>query len=133
MPGTTNIPRNGQIHVLVKRAYENLRVPPSTELKLNLARTYHCDVRGEKLRCMLLDMEFPSELVVAFHLFPVNRNEAHLVQKMMGFDDVNDVRNGLLLFKPLAQAFRGGASFIYDEASDTFRFKMFSKPMLEER
>ncbi|EGZ19151.1 hypothetical protein PHYSODRAFT_285241 [Phytophthora sojae] len=52
----------------------------------------------------------------------------------MGFDDVDDVGNGLLLFRPLMYVFdENRVSFIYDEDSDQFRLKVFDKSLLGER
>ncbi|EGZ19133.1 hypothetical protein PHYSODRAFT_327447 [Phytophthora sojae] len=111
---------------------ESSSMAPSSEFKASLTKTYSCDMGDGKLRCMLLNEVFPSELVVAFHLF--HRNKQDILQKFMSFDDVDDVGNGLVLFRPLINMFdEYKVSFIYDEASDQFRLKVFDKSLLGER
>ncbi|KAE8994111.1 hypothetical protein PF010_g10397 [Phytophthora fragariae] len=143
-------PAEAQIHVLVTvptyqiydrqvvavdygaRWRARTSIAPSSEFKANLAKTYHCDMGGGRLRCMLLNAVFPSKLVAAFHLF--FRNKPEIIKKIMGFDDVDDVRNGLLLFKPLMYVFdRNRVSFIYYKDSDQFRLKVLDKSLLGER
>lgn len=67
-------------------------------------QAYGCQPREDKdqglLRCMLLDDFFPSPLVCAVHLFKFAWWDQ--VQEVMGFQCINDVRNGLLLIKCVA-------------------------------
>ena len=63
------------------------------------------------MRCMLFNMDFPKSVVIASHLFP--RKLEKLCNTLFGFEDLDDVRNGLLLFRPLeAQCDRFNISFI---------------------
>ncbi|GMF36914.1 unnamed protein product [Phytophthora lilii] len=52
----------------------------------------------------------------------------------MGFDNIDDVKNGLLLFKPLKHAFdHFQMSFIYDKGSNEFRLKVFDPSLRRQR
>ncbi|POM70389.1 Crinkler (CRN) family protein [Phytophthora palmivora] len=74
-------------------------------------------------RNMLLDVEFPKSLAIASHLF--RRSNEYLSLLMMQIPDIDDVKNGLLLFKPLKYAFdHFQISFIRDD-TDVFRLKLF--------
>ncbi|KAL3660443.1 hypothetical protein V7S43_014595 [Phytophthora oleae] len=109
---------------------------PSDDLKASLIATYQGDMgTSEKdgmLRCMLLNTALPSELVVASHLF--RRKNAFLCQNLMSFDDIDDVKNGLLLFRPLKHALGAfQVSFIYDKDSDEFRLKVLDPSLRRQR
>ena len=54
------------------------------------------------LRCQLLGLGLPACLVTAGHIFKYEWLD--LVLDWMGFPDIDDVRNGLLLFKPVEYA-----------------------------
>ncbi|KAL7680627.1 putative HNH nuclease [Plasmopara halstedii] len=104
----------------------------SNHFKANLCATYDCNMGSGKLRCMLLDTALPSELVIASHLF--RRKNEFLSKKLMGISDIDDVRNGLLLFKPLEHAFdHFQISFIYDQGSNEFRLKIFDQSVRPQR
>ncbi|KAG2451996.1 hypothetical protein HYH02_003038 [Chlamydomonas schloesseri] len=56
-----------------------------------------------QLRCMLLNVKLPMTLVTGSHLFKYCwKPHLHI---LLGLSDINDPRNGLLLFKPLEHAF----------------------------
>jgi len=104
----------------------------SNDFKAKLRVRYDCNRENGKLRCMLLDTALPSELVIASHLF--RRKNAFLSEKLMGISDIDDVRNGLLLFKPLEHAFdHFQISFIYDQSSNEFRLKIFDRSVRQQR
>lgn len=92
--------------------------------KDELCDFYGCYSRKKScVRCMLLDVAFPNSLVIASHLFRRSNENVSLV--MMQISDIDDVRNGLLLFKPLEHAFdHFQISFIRDD-TDTFCLKLF--------
>jgi hypothetical protein len=48
-------------------------------------------------KCMVLDVSLPTGYVVGLHLFKFKWHMA--VQEVLGFRNVNDPRNGLLLAK----------------------------------
>ena len=54
------------------------------------------------LRCQLLGIGLPTCLVTAGHIF--KHKWGKLVMPWMGFSDIDNVRNGLLLFKPVEHA-----------------------------
>ena len=51
------------------------------------------------LRCMLLDLELSYSSVIASHL--LKREWDYVSRELADVEDVEDVRNGLLLYKPL--------------------------------
>ncbi|KAF0688196.1 Aste57867_20171 [Aphanomyces stellatus] len=95
------------------------------DFKANLCDFYDCYRRKKKwIQCMLLDTSFPASIVTGAHLFRLS-NE-YLSNCMMQISDIDDVRNGLLLFKPLEHAFdHFQISFIYDDHDDCFYLKLF--------
>jgi hypothetical protein len=140
-------PKTKQIHVLaVVTPHDDLRSPAMTlleaivpqvlthapttlternrDFKDNLCKFYGCYSRKKSwVRCMLLDVAFPKSLVIASHLF--RRSNEYLSLVMMQISDIDDVKNGLLLFKPLEYAFdHFQISFIRDD-TDAFRLKLF--------
>ena len=96
--------------------------------KYNLKQAYLCHGKEEnsgKTRCMLLDCYLPSAIVTAAHLF--RRSNEHVAAELLGISDIDDVKNGLLLFKPLEKAFdRFQIGFVYDSSDDTYRLKIFN-------
>lgn len=50
-----------------------------------------------------------------------------MAEYLLGIEDIDDVRNGLLLFKPLEKAFdKFQIGFVYNNSDDTFRMKIFN-------
>jgi hypothetical protein len=95
------------------------------DFKTDLKAFYDCSM-GNQTRCMLLDTGLPSSVVIGSHLF--RRSNEHIASKLMQITDIDDVRNGLLLFKPLEKAFDHFIiSFIYDSPSDEFRLKVVNR------
>ncbi|POM67066.1 Crinkler (CRN) family protein [Phytophthora palmivora] len=83
------------------------------------------------MRCMLLDVAFPRSLVIASHLF--RRSNEYLSLAMMQISDIDDEKNGLLLFKPLKYALdHFQISFIRDD-SGVFRLKLFDPSIKDTR
>jgi HNH endonuclease len=75
------------------------------------------------IQCMVLDIPFPKSVVTAVHLF-LRRNE-HLAATLMQIQDIDDPRNGMLMFKPVEYAFNHcQLSFIRDY-DDSFKLKLF--------
>ncbi|KAH9122470.1 hypothetical protein AeMF1_006255, partial [Aphanomyces euteiches] len=104
----------------------------SNHFKSTLCATYDCNMGKGMLRCMLLDTALPSELVIASHLF--RRKNQFLSEKLMGISDIDDAKNGLLLFKPLEHAFdHFQISFIYNHESDEFQLKIFDQSLRPQR
>ena len=65
---------------------------------------YDCELKkAGMLRCMLLDMGFPSSVIIASHLF--RRANQHIASDLLGIDDIDCDKNGLLLFSPIEKAY----------------------------
>lgn len=80
---------------------------------------------------MMLDVAFPRTLVIASHLFC--RSHAYISLVMMQISDVDDVKNGLLVFQPLKHAFGYfQISFIRD-GSGFFCLKLFDPSIKDTR
>jgi hypothetical protein len=74
---------------------------------------------------MLLNCYLPSAIVTAAHIF--RRSNEHIAQYLLGIENIDDVKNGLLLFKPLEKAFdKFQIGFVYNDSDDTFRMKIFN-------
>jgi hypothetical protein len=72
----------------------------SSTLKKKLTALEGVGVPHGQLRCMLLDVLLPySSSVIAAHL--LKREWDYLSRELADVEDVDDVRNGLLLYKPL--------------------------------
>lgn len=81
---------------------------------------------------MVLDIALPSKVVIASHLF--RRSNAHIAPYLIALHDIDDYRNGLLLFKPLEYAYdRFQISFIYDKNLDQYLLKVMDPSFLEKR
>ena len=77
------------------------------------------DAPHGKLRCMLLNELLPYSSVIAAHL--LKREWDYLSRQLADVDDVDDARNGLLLYKPLEWAFdTSRLVFIWDGARGSF-------------
>jgi hypothetical protein len=69
---------------------------------------------------MLTGEWLPRKCVIASHLF--KKKWANEAKRLLQIENINDVRNGLLLWKPLEHAFdRGQFFFTYEE--DTGRYE----------
>ncbi|TDH64761.1 hypothetical protein CCR75_008782 [Bremia lactucae] len=138
-------PSDCQIHVLVvvpeqendlvmefaqKLVPRILTAAPTTKtignnyFKHNLCKYYKCYQRKRTwVQCMLLDVAFPKSLVIASHLF--RRSNEDLADRFLKISDIDDVKNGMLLFKPLKYAYdHFHISFVRDNTG-AFRLKLF--------
>jgi hypothetical protein len=131
--------RDAELQELLLR-HELMDAPSSTsapssrgnQFRAVLCARYNCDKGNGYVRCMLLNTTLPSPLVIASHIFP--RSKGYLSEKLLGFSDIDDERNGLLLFKPLEYAFdHFQISFIYDQGSEAFRLKVFDPSLRSQR
>ena len=83
-----------------------------------------------QIPCMLSGYALPSKTVIAAHLF--KSYWAHDCKARLGFDDINDPQNGLLLFKPFKYAFDNShLCFRFDIEDESFKMKIL-KPDLKE-
>jgi hypothetical protein len=93
--------------------------------RTTLISSYDCDCGNEMIRCMLLDTGLPKSIVIASHLF--QRSNEYFAKELMNIDNIDDEKNGLMLFKPIESAFDNfNLSFIYDNSQDTFITKLFN-------
>ena len=81
--------------------------------------------------CLLTNAALPSSTVISLHLFKWEWSEyVHL----LGFEDINDVKNGLPLWKPLEWAFdTSRLCFTFDKTSDKFIAKVMDPSILTEK
>ena len=75
----------------------NIGSARSTVFKAHLLEADGRDARCALARCYLLDVELPRSLVIGEHLFKHKRS--FLSKEILDIDDVDDPRNGLLLYK----------------------------------
>ncbi|KAG2766561.1 hypothetical protein Pcac1_g22129 [Phytophthora cactorum] len=145
-------PKSKQIHVLVVVPPEEktsspyaviattlfqhtfLNVPSTTasrtqKLKKQLVKEYECDcgrnqIGDSMLLCMVMNIGLPSSVVIASHIF--RREHDRLKDYFVQIADIDDVRNGLLLFKPIESAFDDlDIAFLVDK-EDQFTLKLFN-------
>ncbi|OWZ10601.1 Crinkler (CRN) [Phytophthora megakarya] len=119
--------------ILYHMLYPPIAKTHKKNFKHNVCKFYGCYHREKTwVRCMLLDIDFPKALVVASHLF--QRSKEYLAQVMMQMSDIDDMRNGLLLFIPLQYAFAHfQVGFIRHGDTDTFRLKLFDPRLRDTR
>ena len=66
---------------------------------------------------MLTGFLLPETTIIAAHLY--KHCWYDLVKEDLGFDDIDDVKNGLLLWKPVEHAFdTSRLCFIYEKCTD---------------
>jgi hypothetical protein len=81
-------------------------------------------------KCMFTGVDLPSKTIIASHLFKFKFGD-HCWQ-LLDFKDINDVRNGLLLFQPLEHAFdRSHIIFAYDKELKKFVLEVLNTDILE--
>ncbi len=104
---------------------------PGAQLFCRNVKTRYGALQGSKCWCLLTNAALPSSTVIGSHLFKWEWSEhVHL----LGFEDVNDVRNGLPLWKPLEWAFdTSRLCFMFDNLSDKFIAKITDPSILSEK
>jgi HNH endonuclease len=99
------------------------------DFKEELCEQYDCkrNINGNTwVRCLLLDIPFPQGMVTAAHLF--RRSNEYIASMLMHIDNIDDPRNGMLLFKPLEEAFNHlQISFLSQDAGRSFYLKLFDE------
>ena len=88
-------------------------------------------LQGRDCWCLLTNDILPSSTVIGSHLFKWEWSEyVHL----LGFGDINDVRNGLPLWKPIEWAFdTSRLCFTFDKTSDKFIAKVMDPSILTKK
>lgn len=80
------------------------------------------------VKCMLTETELPTQSVIAGHLFKLCW--ANDCKDRLGFDDINNPRNGLLWFKPLEYAFDNShICYQFDAQTETFSMKILNSEL----
>ncbi|ETO85918.1 hypothetical protein F444_00499 [Phytophthora nicotianae P1976] len=131
-PDETTSPYAVIAATLFQHTFSN--VPSTTasktqKLKKQLVKKYKCDCGRNKnddamLLCMVINVALPSTVVIASHIF--RREHDDLKEHFVQIADIDDVRNGLLLFKPIESAFDDlDISFLVDK-HDRFTLKIFN-------
>jgi hypothetical protein len=97
------------------------------DFKHNLCQFYGCYRRKQRwIQCMVLDIPFPKAVVTAAHLF--RRSNEYLAFPLMQIQDIDDPKNGMLMFKPLEYAFdHFQISFIAEGDRTSFKLKLFDQ------
>jgi hypothetical protein len=92
--------------------------------KESLIRYYYNYYQGgAPIKCMFSEIVLPSQIVIGSHLF--KHAWAKKCKDVLGIGDINDPRNGLLLFKPFEFAFDNShICFQYEEKSGFFAMKI---------
>jgi hypothetical protein len=86
-------------------------------------RDYGFMGKKSAIRCMLTNDFFPASIVIASHLFRYGWKSYS--KEAMDLDDIDDPKNGLLLFKPLEKAFdEYRISFLYNRSSEKYELKV---------
>ncbi|KAG1708035.1 hypothetical protein DVH05_024720 [Phytophthora capsici] len=98
-------------------------------MKKQLVMEYEChDGKNENgdrmLLCMVMNIGLPSSVVIAAHIF--RQEHVRLIDHFEQFADIDDVRNGLLLFKPIKSAFDDLDIAILVDKQDQFILKVFN-------
>ena len=104
---------------------------PGAQLFCRNVKTRYGALQGSKCWCLLTNAALPSSTVIGSHLFKWEWSEhVHL----LGFEDVNDVRNGLPLWKPLEWAFdTSRLCFTLDKNSDKFIAKIMDPSIVTKK
>ncbi|KAK1945308.1 hypothetical protein P3T76_003841 [Phytophthora citrophthora] len=99
-------------------------------MKEKLVEAYKCDCREENengesmLLCIVMDIALPSSVVIGSHIF--RRACAPLQDWIVGIDNVDYTRNGLLLFKPIKSSMDNLDIAFLDNQYDQFTLKVFN-------
>lgn len=104
---------------------------PLAELFRRSVKTEYGALQGRKCWCLLTNAVLPSSTVISSHLFKWEWSEhVHL----LGFDDINDVKNGLPLWKPIEWAFdTSRLCFTFDKTFDKFIAKVMDPSILTKK
>jgi hypothetical protein len=82
------------------------------------------------VKCMFSGISLPVEVVIGSHLFKSCWSDH--CKARLGFENINDPRNGLLLFKPFEYAFDNShICFLFDAVMEAFSMKIVNKELRE--
>ena len=104
------------------------RTDVGAQLFSRSVKTQYGAVQGSKCWCLLTNAALPSSTVIGSHLFKWEWSE---YVHVLGFENINDVKNGLPLWKPLEWAFdTSRLCFTFDKNSDKFIAKIMDPSIL---
>lgn len=76
------------------------------------------------IRCQILDTDLPKFLVIGSHLFKHGWGSV-MAHTILGIENIDSTRNGLLLFQPIEKAFdRSQLCFLKSPNDDSFYLKL---------
>lgn len=107
------------------------KTDPGAQLFNRSVKSDYGALQGSKCWCLLTNAVLPSSTVIGSHLFKWEWSEyVHL----LGFDNINDVKNGLPLWKPIEWAFdTSRLCFTFDKNSDKFIAKITDPSILMKK
>jgi hypothetical protein len=81
---------------------------------------------------MILGTYFPKSFVTAVHIFPCS--DQQITDMLLGIKDIDNARNGILMFKPLEYAFRRFLLSLIqvDDRNNVFTVKLFDLSLREK-
>lgn len=104
------------------------RTDVGAQLFSRSVKTQYGAVQGSKCWCLLTNAALPSSTVIGSHLFKWEWSE---YVHVLGFENIDDVKNGLPLWKPLEWAFdTSRLCFTFDKNSDKFIAKIMDPSIL---
>ncbi|KAK5664390.1 hypothetical protein QVD99_000030 [Batrachochytrium dendrobatidis] len=106
------------------------KVSRSSVFKNSLLKYYYgIEEKVSHVKCMISNAPLPSTVVIAGHLF--KSCWAASCQDHLDFEDIDNPRNGLLMFKPFEFAFDNShICFLYDSDTKQFKLKILN-PLLK--
>ncbi|KAA6426318.1 MAG: hypothetical protein FRX49_03429 [Trebouxia sp. A1-2] len=107
------------------------KTDPEAQLFSRSIKAQYGALQGSKCWCLLTNAVLPSSTVIGSHLFKWEWSEySHL----LGFENINDVKNGLPLWKPLEWAFdTSRLCFTFDKNSEKFIAKIMDSSILTKK
>ena len=104
--------------------------------KDNLIEYYGCRhcTNTDLIKCMVLNEFLPRKLVSASHIFPVSTRGSGLDEYNLQSEDLWNVRNGLLLYKPIEVLFdRMECCFLYNPINTSIYLKILNPALHLQR
>ena len=104
---------------------------PLAQLFSRSVKAEYGALQGRKCWCLLTNATLPSSTVIGSHLFKWQWSEyVHL----LGFKDINDVKNGLPLWQPIEWAFDTSRwCFTFDKTFNKFIAKFIDPSILTKK
>lgn len=123
------------VHDFIRKFYytndTRTKVSRGDKFKKDLL-TYYYDIRKkvDEVKCMISGVSFPTKVVIAGHLFKFCWADS--CEARLDFSDIDNPRNGLLMFKPFEFAFDNShICFQHDADTELFKLKILY-PKLKE-